>query len=217
MIQNGQCAQQQTNSAFGAGSINNPSNNQNTGTSQTAGSTPSNNNQFNSGNQFSGSQSNTNNQQFNGGSQFSGGSQSTGGSQFNGGSQSTGGQSSDPNCLQYNNNMCQKCSQRFYVGTEGRCVPVNPLCQDSNERGQCTSCYRGYMLNNGQCIIAIQRDPNCKQLNNQQQCIECYNGFYPSQGTCKRANPLCKAFNPSNGYCTDCYQGYSLNTATGNC
>jgi hypothetical protein len=33
------------------------------------------------------------------------------------------------NCRQYSGNSCIRCSNRYYVGTDGRCVPVNPLCR----------------------------------------------------------------------------------------
>lgn len=43
---------------------------------------------------------------------------------------------------------------------------VNPLCKESNPfNGQCTGCYQGYTLSNGECVVGFDRDPNCKRFN----------------------------------------------------
>ena len=63
--------------------------------------------------------------------------------------------------------MCTRCSARYYVYSDGKCVPVNPLCKDHNLQGLCTDCYRGYEVNSGRCVIASPRDPNCKTFNGQ--------------------------------------------------
>ena len=115
------------------------------------------------------------------------------------------------------NGKCLRCSKRYYV-EDGKCIPVNPLCQDYNEKGACTSCYRGYSLNNGRCTIAIAKDPNCKSFVGG-LCSECYKGFYfhSYDKACKRINPLCKSSNRNNGACTSCYPGYNLNANSGTC
>ena len=97
-------------------------------------------------------------------------------------------------------------------------MPVNPLCKTSNDYGECTSCYPGYSVQNGNCGISQLKDPNCKTQNGQ-ACVECYMGFFYSgaEGKCKRLNPLCKTSNLSNGFCTSCYPGYTVNPSSGNC
>ena len=124
----------------------------------------------------------------------------------------------DPNCLSFNGNFCVRCSTRYYVYGDGKCVPVNPLCKDHNLRGECTECYRGYEINSGKCVIESPKDPNCKTSNGN-FCVECYQGFYYSQGdrACKRLNPLCKTSNLATGACLTCYPGYNLNQRTGQC
>ena len=68
----------------------------------------------------------------------------------------------DPNCAKYENNNCALCSNRYYVGSGGLCVPVNPLCKDFESNGGCKSCYPGYNLSGNQCIVSRQGDSFCK-------------------------------------------------------
>ena len=70
----------------------------------------------------------------------------------------------DPNCKEFNtDNTCSKCSNRYFVSEYGKCSPVNPLCFGYNPgNGACTTCYRGYVLENGRCIVGSASDPNCK-------------------------------------------------------
>lgn len=131
---------------------------------------------------------------------------------------SNGGQFSDPNCRANNGQVCTQCSNRFYIASNGRCVPVSPLCRNNDAQGRCTSCYPGYSVFEGNCIIAQNTDSNCRN-STAQGCIECYSGFYVSQTTrvCTRVNPLCRTFNNATGACTSCYPGYGINTVNGNC
>lgn len=136
-----------------------------------------------------------------------------------GGTGGTGLTNSDPNCLQYVSGVCRMCSQRYYVSPNTRtCVPVNPLCNEYNSSGECTSCYSGYTVSGGQCIITQARDPNCRTpVGN--ACQSCYAGYFysSSAGLCKLLNPLCKTSNASTGACTSCYPGYNLDNGSGNC
>lgn len=126
--------------------------------------------------------------------------------------------STDPNCLKSYDGLCERCSKRYYPNSNGKCVPVNPLCRDHNQQGECTDCYRGYSVRNGKCTISIATDPNCRKSENG-VCMECYKGFYlhSYEKTCKRVNPLCKTSNPTNGACMSCYAGYTLNQGNGAC
>lgn len=120
----------------------------------------------------------------------------------------------DPNCLQTQGDICQKCSNRYYYNGD-KCVPVNPLCRDYNNiTGACTTCYPSYQVSDSKCILAPSGDPNCK-VNQNGVCLECYQSFYPSNGKCVRVNVLCKTFNKFDGRCETCYKGYRV--SNGNC
>ena len=47
---------------------------------------------------------------------------------------------------------CIECSFRWYFGTDGKCLKVNEYCKDFNEQGECTECYKGYALENDECV-----------------------------------------------------------------
>lgn len=74
----------------------------------------------------------------------------------------------DPNCKTFDgNNFCELCSQRYYLSSNNKCTPVNPLCLDYDMRtGSCTDCYKGYQVNNGLCTPSSLQDANCKTFNN---------------------------------------------------
>lgn len=77
--------------------------------------------------------------------------------------------------------------------------------------GDCTSCYPGYRVDSGRCIVAAPTDANCKTFTGT-ICSECYKGYFFNTATrqCKKINPLCKSSNTLTGACTSCYPGYSL-------
>jgi len=53
-------------------------------------------------------------------------------------------------------------------------MPVNILCQDYNSiTGACTSCFAGYKLTNGECILgtASNSDVNCKSFGVSGLCV----------------------------------------------
>lgn len=93
----------------------------------------------------------------------------------------------DPNCKTVAVSICGECYPSFYFNaSEGKCIPVNPLCKTVTNKNQCTSCYEGYQLANGDCSIssaavaasvADVRDRNCKNASSW-GCYECYPGFY---------------------------------------
>jgi hypothetical protein len=62
--------------------------------------------------------------------------------------------SKDLNCLKIESNKCSQCSNRFFLSPDGLCVPVNPLCENYNLNGGCTSCYKGYKVFGEACIAA---------------------------------------------------------------
>lgn len=116
----------------------------------------------------------------------------------------------DPNCRNFApNGNCLACSARYYVNTNGKCVPANPLCKEFNTlNGACTLCYPGYGISGNTCLQGVSQDPNCKTFQGA-NCQECVNGFFIGpDGKCKQASPLCKTFDPRSGACLTCYNGY---------
>lgn len=58
----------------------------------------------------------------------------------------------DPNCAQFDDGFCIKCSSGFYFNDQGLCQLANPLCDTFDERnGDCTSCFLGFVLIDGRC------------------------------------------------------------------
>jgi len=123
----------------------------------------------------------------------------------------------DPNCLNYSLPLdkCLNCSNRYYVGTTGKCFPVNPLCQNYSVNGACTSCYQGYILDIGLCGIAASSDPYCSNTTSDGTCLSCYSGFFlKAVRGCVPINPLCKSSDSQTGLCLSCFQGYQLSNGS---
>lgn len=125
---------------------------------------------------------------------------------------------SNSNCAQYSSDqICLKCSSGYYFNANGICTVINPLCATYNViNGQCLTCYNGYSLNLGSCVLTTSSnlDSNCALFSNN-ICINCSKGFiFNSQGACSLINPLCKTYNQISGACLTCYNGYSLSGNT---
>ena len=70
---------------------------------------------------------------------------------------------SDPLCAIFDQKSgdCISCICRGYFDNNRRCRAVDNLCQTWNiNTGECTSCYRGYELNNGMCKIIEFYNPD---------------------------------------------------------
>lgn len=114
--------------------------------------------------------------------------------------------------------ICLKCSARFYFNSNKVCAQVSELCKTYDENGNCLTCYAGYYLSKGQCLIqpAVLPDPGCYVWNfTDNVCLECSKRWYfNSQGKCQQVSDLCKT-NDIGGNCTSCYPGYVI--ANGAC
>jgi len=125
---------------------------------------------------------------------------------------------SDPNCVTFVGTACAQCYTGFFV-QEGTCRRINVLCRTYNSsNGFCLSCYPGYTLSSGQCVIPRSftlsvQDPYCLQRR-ESACVQCSSGYFPLAGVCQIVNPLCRTSN-SLGSCTSCYSGYVIQD--GNC
>lgn len=87
---------------------------------------------------------------------------------------------------------------------------MSTLCKSyQTADGLCTSCYPGYILLTGSCVIAPQVVNNCQKYASG-ICISCYSGYFLKLSVCSPLNPLCKTYNLTNGNCLSCYPGYTL-------
>jgi hypothetical protein len=97
---------------------------------------------------------------------------------------------------------------------------MDPLCKSyTSSLSACSSCYGGYTLVSGQCVISTNvpntnNDPYCIKSQGS-SCLTCANGYYlSSSGVCNQLNPLCKSSDMNTGNCLDCYPGYTLSSIT---
>ena len=80
-------------------------------------------------------------------------------------------------------NECVECSTRFYYDARtNKCERVHVLCQRySVETGKCLSCYPGYTLAEGKCIISSL---SCREYTTEGTCLSCYDGYQVRDGNC---------------------------------
>lgn len=76
------------------------------------------------------------------------------------------GSTSDPNCRTFQGLTCTSCYTGTFLSSDGRCRQVSPLCKTYDSNGACTTCYNGYEVNQGNCIVAVIKDKNCRQFDN---------------------------------------------------
>jgi len=66
------------------------------------------------------------------------------------------------------NNRCTNCSKGSFLNRNNICTLVDPLCLTHNpQNGDCLSCFIGYTLNAGRCVVSNQTavvDPFCKKF-----------------------------------------------------
>lgn len=81
--------------------------------------------------------------------------------------------------------------------------------------GNCTDCYPGYVLRDGDCDIPDPEtiDGNCKTFASSEKkvCVQCYQGFFPLNGVCELQDDQCASYS-SEYVCQGCYPGYALTT-----
>lgn len=130
----------------------------------------------------------------------------------------------DQNCntWDYSKNVCSKCidGTLFDSSTKMCSIVISTFCKTSDSNGLCSSCYIGYTLVNGGCVLAtISQNAfgpvGCSSWDSfAQKCSACASYFVFFGPKCIPVNPLCKTYD-SNGFCRSCFQGYNLDT--GNC
>ena len=122
----------------------------------------------------------------------------------------------DVGCASWNWNRqtCLQCSNNWVFNNNGVCVPVSDQCNTYDKSGACVTCYRGYNLVNGACVLApVEKvsDVGCATWNwNKQTCLQCSNNWvFNSNNICVPVSDQCNTFD-STGACLTCYLGYNL-------
>ena len=115
----------------------------------------------------------------------------------------------------WNNQVCLACSNRWAFNSNRVCVPVSDNCNTYSVSGACTSCFKGYHLNNGQCSVSSAAGPTdlgCATWDwNNQVCLACSNRwFFNSNKVCTPVSNDCNQYNSISGACVTCFKGYSL-------
>jgi hypothetical protein len=77
--------------------------------------------------------------------------------------------------------VCLQCSSRWVFNSQKKCVPVDDNCNQWNTAGQCTSCYAGYIINEGSCTLG---NSLCQVSNANGACTSCYTGYILDNGNC---------------------------------
>ena len=53
----------------------------------------------------------------------------------------------DPNCAEFKQNVCVRCSQGAYFNNKNRCIVADPACKNFDSVSlRCTECYIGYAV-----------------------------------------------------------------------
>ena len=133
----------------------------------------------------------------------------------------------DPNCRQYDYILkkCKICASRHYPDSKTTiCHQVDPTCRTYDPAtGECETCYTGYTIDGANPLVCTKldkrittsssvTDPNkykayCKRIRNN-ICVQCVHRYFLFNGLCFPVSDLCKAYNPTFGFCTSCYDGY---------
>ena len=103
----------------------------------------------------------------------------------------------DLGCAEWNGNQCKRCSKRWWMNAQGACTPISDYCSTWNSQtGHCETCYNGYILDNGKCIVNPNpfngdKNPLCKQWDGQ-KCVCCTDrSYFDSFGICTAVSDQC--------------------------
>lgn len=116
----------------------------------------------------------------------------------------------DPYCIKIQGSICLQCANGYFLGSNGVCQQVNPLCKGYNQTsGACISCYTGYFLQGVTCVIpSAVSIPYCTLLNAAGACIQCQSSYYVNGNVCSPVSILCATYDQQTGLCTSCVNGY---------
>ena len=100
--------------------------------------------------------------------------------------------------------------------TADGCVPVSDHCAEHDDKGACTACYKGYILDGAECVWDPSNDKGpsdlgCKTWDwDNQICLECSDRWVMTVDGCVPVSDHC-AEHDDKGACVSCYPGYLVN------
>jgi hypothetical protein len=128
----------------------------------------------------------------------------------------------------YNSNKCEGCYHGYYLDLSSVCQKADYLCETSDRRGNCLSCFNNYRLTiRGKCVFnAIgacedlpeqENNPLCSKFN-KLTCLSCVQGCYMNaSGYCKIPDPNCINFDEAKEICRICVDNYSISSTSKTC
>ena len=90
--------------------------------------------------------------------------------------------SADPGCAKWDwdSQLCLSCSKNWVFNSSKICIPVSDQCKTTSlNSGLCISCYKGYDLIEGSCVLSASKtakssDSGCANWDwDNQICIRC--------------------------------------------
>lgn len=122
------------------------------------------------------------------------------------------------NCRNWTNGRCYECSRRFYMNN-GQCLPVNDYCNDYDlNTGACTTCYQGFVLQQGACYRTIATTaPQIGQGNQSGSQNQIGNTVYQQTTTIRYQSDLDAAAQAANNPSSGSGSSYLVSTNTQPC
>ena len=125
----------------------------------------------------------------------------------------------NPLCKIWTGRVCTTCADRTYFDSNGICQSVSAQCSTWDKlTGECLTCFSGYAISNGACVISEKpdhpADVGCRQWDwANQKCLKCsFRWAFNKDGTCVPVSDSCLSWNGSQ--CDSCYKGYDLVNGT---
>jgi len=99
---------------------------------------------------------------------------------------------------------------------------ITDLCKTySADSSACTSCFKGYDLVDGSCILSQSNNAKPSDLGcgiwdwDNQVCLSCSKGFvFNAKKICTPVSDQCASFDSQSGFCISCFKGYDLVNGT---
>lgn len=98
----------------------------------------------------------------------------------------------DQFCFNFTNGTCNLCVTRYYLSPAGKCLEVDPFCQNYTSQGVCQVCYTGYRLVGFACKLLVLSDPLINAPSTSK--VQCVFRTVDIRGECVKVNDLCASW-----------------------